>query len=765
MVSKKRIAIKFVLVVLSCVLVSGDAEVRCIESEREALLSFKNGTINRFGALSSWQSDECCEWLGVECSNTTGHVTTLKISGLEFGGKVGSSSLLELHYLNHLDLGGNDFGGTPIPEFIGSMKQLQHLGLRDSNFSGSIPSQLGNLTNLRSLDLSFNSLSSISPFIFSSVFESLERLDLSLNQITGSMPDPRAFPSLIELHLSGNNFTGSIPLSIGQLSNLQILELSFNYLEGLVSESHFMKLDKLQRLGLSFNPFLHIASDWIPPFQLKDLSLAGCNVGPYFPQWIRTQRNLSLLDLSSANIRDEAPRWLWSVSSSLVSLLLSDNQISGTIPNLSSTSIYHMDLSYNQFSGPIPLFPANAFEFRLSGNMFSGSISSICNTDQHHLLYLDISNNQLAGEVPDCWEKLPNLQILNLANNSLSGEIPPSFSSLQNLNTLQMHGNNLWGELPYNLSLCRQLLSIDVGGNKLTGEIPASIGQLHGMFFLNLRGNKLHGGIPPQICNLTNIQVLDLSINNLSSVIPDCFNNFTFLDSTKSMPFVIPSFGRPVHENGYSSFQWKGREIEYNRGNIVLLKLVDFSSNGLTGNIPKSFSTMTGLRSLNLSRNSLTGYIIPDIGKMELLDSLDLSHNQLSGQIPTSLAEIHTLGVLDLSNNNLSGKIPTGTQLQSFNASAYADNDGLCGDPLPKCPGDSLRPSTTNSKGNNDDVFSFMQEVGISMGFGFIFGFWGVIGTFIWKKSWRIAFFNLFDAAGDWFYVKIAVFVSKWRRS
>ncbi|XP_047949617.1 receptor-like protein EIX2 [Salvia hispanica] len=153
---------------------------------------------------------------------------------------------------------------------------------------------------------------------------------------------------------------------------------------------------------------------------------------------------------------------------------------------------------------------------------------------------------------------------------------------------------------------------------------------------------------------------------------------------------------------------------------------------------------------------------------MEVLDALDLSHNQLSGKIPISLAGIHTLGFLDLSNNSLSGKIPTSTQLQSFSASYYAGNDGLCGDPLPKCPGDILRSSTTNSKGNmneKDSVFSFMQEVGISMGFGFIFGFWGVIGTFIWKKSWRIAFFNLLDVVGDWFYVRITVSVSRWRRN
>ncbi|XP_047951568.1 receptor-like protein EIX2 isoform X2 [Salvia hispanica] len=94
---------------------------------------------------------------------------------------------------------------------------------------------------------------------------------------------------------------------------------------------------------------------------------------------------------------------------------------------------------------------------------------------------------------------------------------------------------------------------------------------------------------------------------------------------------------------------------------------------------------------------------------------------------------------------------------------------GLCGDPLPMCPEDSLKPSTTNSRDNMNDndgnIFSFMQEVGISMGFGFIFGFWGVIGSFILKKSWRIVFFSFLDGAGDWFYVRIAEFVSKWRRS
>ena len=54
--------------------------MKCIKSEREALVRFKEGVIDFPGKLSSWVGGDCCKWKGVECDSKSGHVTNLSIS-------------------------------------------------------------------------------------------------------------------------------------------------------------------------------------------------------------------------------------------------------------------------------------------------------------------------------------------------------------------------------------------------------------------------------------------------------------------------------------------------------------------------------------------------------------------------------------------------------------------------------------------------------------------------------------------------------------
>lgn len=113
----------------------------CEKTERQALLSFKQGLIDPSNQLSSWTGEECCFWKGVGCDNLTSHVIHLNLrnpydpttdyEALErsrLGGII-SDSLLELKYLQYIDLSFSHFEGHQIPSFFGHLRNLRYLNL------------------------------------------------------------------------------------------------------------------------------------------------------------------------------------------------------------------------------------------------------------------------------------------------------------------------------------------------------------------------------------------------------------------------------------------------------------------------------------------------------------------------------------------------------------------------------------------------------------------------------------------------------------
>lgn len=89
-----------------------------------------------------------------------------------------------------------------------------------------------------------------------------------------------------------------------------------------------------------------------------------------------------------------------------------------------------------------------------------------------YLFGLDISENELSGEIPEELGNLLELHALNLSHNYLSGAIPESFSRTENMESLDLSFNRLQGQIPSKLTAMSSLAVFNVSYNNLSGIIP-----------------------------------------------------------------------------------------------------------------------------------------------------------------------------------------------------------------------------------------------------------------------------------------------------
>ncbi|XP_021721687.1 LRR receptor-like serine/threonine-protein kinase FLS2 [Chenopodium quinoa] len=767
----------------SCNLPSSSVPLQLSYINSTTTLSYLNLADNGLNDSSIFQ------WL-FNLSGIDTHLAYLDLSNNQLEGSL-PNEVGNMHALSYLDLSNNKLQG-PIPNTISNLQSLQHLDLSSNNFQSSqLPKILGNLCHLQSLYLNKNNITDEFPNIIQTLTrcsnKSLSYLNLGENHIWGLIPDAiGAFPSLKQLCLNNNRLNGTISPRLGQLSMLDRLDLSSNSLHGTLSSSHFSELSRLQYLDLSGNSalVLDIDDDWTPPFQLDTIRLTSCRLGPIFPNWLVSQKNYSILDISGAGISDSIPS-SFTLSSKLTYLRMSQNMIYGTLSDLEipiTTSLESLngvviDMSFNHIEGAIPTFPTTLTSLSLNNNKFSDPTLFLCPKVKVSLYNLDLSNNLLSGKLPDCWMNFDQLSFIHLENNNFSGVIPPSIRYLKKLETLHLRNNRFSGELPRSLEDCTSLVFLDLAHNSFSGRILPGIGtNQKSLSFLSLGSNNFVGEIPLSLCQLPFLQILDLAVNQISGTIPNCICNLKAMQDTSNM---LPTLQYSITDHSSSTvvvglysdaapIMWKDAERIFGKF-IGLVKLIDLSHNKLKGKIPTKISALQGLVSLNLSRNSLVGNITPEIGQLTGLEVLDLSNNHLSGEIPASITALSSLSNLDLSDNHFSGEIPKGTQLQGFNASVYAGNPQLCGAPLSNCSWDqphhnSRGGDNTAPQDDTDDDKMFFLGLYVSVVLGFIIGFWGVCGTLVLKRSWRHAFFQFFDDMKDRLYVMVLLSIAKFKR-
>ena len=215
---------------------------------------------------------------------------------------------------------------------------------------------------------------------------------------------------------------------------------------------------------------------------------------------------------------------------------------------------------------------------------------------------------------------------MDLSRNELSGEIPIEIWDLTNLKTLLLSKNNLRGEFPTEISNLTNLTELGLSFNQFRGNIPENICNYN--LLLTDPNNKMYG----------------ISHNHFCPPYPDCLDD----DDTTQYTWDCNDI---VCDEGYVELWGVCYHIETTDS-------IDLTDSGITGEIPTDIGSLTNLTHLNLYYNQLTGEIPSEIGELINLTYLDLKWNQLTGEIPVEIGNLTSLTNLSLHNNKLTGEIP-----------------------------------------------------------------------------------------------------------
>ncbi|TYG95940.1 hypothetical protein ES288_A11G308500v1 [Gossypium darwinii] len=668
---------------LGCLVISicnAILDVACIESERQALLRFKQNLTDPSDQLASWSNGgNCCDWTGLVCDNLTGYVIELHLGNLHnptedtgfpgkpfersrFSGKV-VSSLLDLKHLQYLDLSGNNFGGQ-IPGFLGSLHNLRYLNLSNAGFEGWVPPQLGNLTHLQYLDLHYT----LSTYLYAENLQwltnltKLKSLDLSgvtLSKASHWLEVTNALPSLIALSLSNCDLDPVPPLKNVNFSSQGSLDLSYNTFSNFIS-SWIFTLTSLVSLDLSHNSFQG-----------------------QFPDGRRNMTSLTYLSLSSNGFNSSIPDWLYSLNH-LQHLNLGSNNFQGTISegvgNL--TSAISLVFAYNKLEGAALRSLGKLCSLRilvLSGLKLSQDISDVlkslsgCLSDRLESLVL--VNCQLSGHMSNQLGLFKNLVDLYITSNSISGPIPDSLRTLTSLREVDLSENRFNGSFPEWFGQLRKLEVLWIGKNLLEGVAS---------------GNQLSLKVSPDWVPPFQLGVIALSSWNLGPRFPNRLRyqkDFLFLDiSVARIIDTIPDWfwnlSSQIFYMNLSHNQIQGRVAGILNTNPPLgyASSIDLSSNFFQGSLP---CLPSNVGTLDLSNNSFSGSISPLLCcKMEepkSLGTLRLAYNHLSGPIPDCWMSWPNIFSMDLKNNNLSGSLPSSMGSLSFLQSLHLGKNNLSG--------------------------------------------------------------------------------------
>jgi len=536
---------------------SGTSEIAVQNPDRAALVALYEATDGpNWVSSDNWLTDApLAEWHGIT-TDPFGRVVRLDLAGRWDSearvwvrhGLTGSipSELASLTQLRTLHLDSNRLTGS-IPPELGNLSNLRELNLYNNDITGPIPPEFGNLTKLTGLWLGNNDVTGpIPPRIGELV--AIESLSLFNNRLDGPLPSELGNLSrLRDLHVSGNRLEGPVPPEIGGLGELLYLRLGRNAALSGPLPATLSGLTSLRILGFEESGLCAPATE-------------------SFQEWLRGVETVR---------GDNCTRWDAAVL----------------------TSFYEA---------------TNGEGWKKSGGWLG-----------------DGPLDEWYGVTAD---SLGRVVALDLSRNGLAGQIPPALGDLANLKELRLSHNSLSGPIPSALGDLAKLTGLYLDNNRLEGPVPPEIGGLDELMHLRLGGNaSLAGPLPPTLTGLTELRELGFEGTGLCASATESFREWLRgLETVRGDSCagwdaaVLASLYEATNGQGWIESggwlgdgpleEWHGVTTD-SVGRVVAL---DLSGNGLAGELPLDLGDLDRLTDLRVGGNGLAGGLPLSLARLPL---------------------------------------------------------------------------------------------------------------------------------------------------
>ncbi|XP_028755418.1 receptor-like protein EIX1 [Neltuma alba] len=609
--------------------------VQCDERDRHLLLNFKQTVGDPSSILSGWSDGrDCCEWIGIQCDNTTGRVIELSLpcslEAYDYDCEEKKShcltgefhlSLLRLEFLNYLDLSNNDFHVI-----------TQH----DSSKNSS---------NLHHLDLSYNEDLFIDSLHWISRFASLKYVNFSGINLQGKLDWlqlPALLPSLTELHLDRCHLENISPsLQYVNFTSLEVLSLSDNAFNSEIFPNWLFNLSDVTSVNLSYNYFHgQLPNRLLNLGKLKSLDLQGNQLSGPIPAWLGQLKHLQVLDISHNLLYGHIPPQLGNLSS-LVILNLNSNNLNGSLPeslgqllNLEMFNFYDNHLmGYVSERNFVKLSNLKALGMGSPGLIFDFDLSWVPPFQLEGINLVHI----VGSKFPEWIYTQKSLRVLVIISSSISFQSQDNFWNLATqLRCICLQENTIDWDIS---DVLLNSTYVSLSSNKFKGNLPRLSPNV---VTFNARNNSFQGSISSLLCQKmsgrSNLKYLDMSNNLLSGGLTNCWMHWKSL-------VIIRLGGNNLTGTVLPSISF-----------LSNLKILHLNNNNFFGEIPMSLKNCQNLQILDVAENKFSGFIPNWIGHNVKI--IQFRSNQFSGTIPSEVCQLESLIILDFANNKLSGSIP-----------------------------------------------------------------------------------------------------------